>query len=681
MGKRGKKQKIDNRFPKRTTRDDDDAPFDMDDEIDAFHKQRDVVPLDVNGSVGESDEDDALPVFDLKGVNDDEDDDDDSNADTQETGFASKIIRSQKFLREKFGGVEDDMHEDDDEEDEEEPMGIWGGKMNQYYNADNRDFEQQSSDDEGPLEEEKEVLKLQRQKAKSLSVEDFGLEDIDEDGSDESDRELTLEEISVKGISRNRKETMDYTGLAYEEVKKDLNALSREEQMDVLYSSAPELVGLLSELNDALEQIESKVNPLLSKVKKGEIMNEGGIRYLEVKQLLLLAYCQAITFYLLLKSEGQPVRDHPVLARLVEIKSLLDKTKQLDGNLPSELEEFLNNNQGVEMLVKLGTENTTLASDSFTKDQEPYPSAETRGATVVRDTAELEKVESLKVNENKAEKRKRQSDQIGGQSVEMLKVRAALEERLKQKGILSSVTPKPDKAQRHLKPVNGQLVTYDDFDDDAMNVAGATRFSNGHASSLSSSKLSQIVAARPSKPKVVSGDDDLPKRDDIGERRRKHELRVLAGAGIKSEDGVEDDEVGHVDADGVEDEVGNVDADMEDDDIGDSEVEYYKQVEKRRAAKLAAKAEIYSRTSAIPSLPETFDGKRQITYQMQKNRGLTRNRKKETKNPRKKYKEQHKKKVNRRKGQVQEIKKPAGPYGGETTGINVGTSRSTRFKN
>ena len=54
-------------------------------------------------------------------------------------------------------------------------------------------------------------------------------------------------------------------------------------------------------------------------------MMEGGVRYLEMKQLLLLLYCQAITFYLLLKSEGQPIRDHPVLARLVEIKSLLDK--------------------------------------------------------------------------------------------------------------------------------------------------------------------------------------------------------------------------------------------------------------------------------------------------------------------------------------------------------------------
>ena len=54
-------------------------------------------------------------------------------------------------------------------------------------------------------------------------------------------------------------------------------------------------------------------------------MMEGGVRYLEMKQLLLLLYCQAITFYLLLKSEGQPIRDYPVLALLVEIKSLLDK--------------------------------------------------------------------------------------------------------------------------------------------------------------------------------------------------------------------------------------------------------------------------------------------------------------------------------------------------------------------
>ena len=58
------------------------------------------------------------------------------------------------------------------------------------------------------------------------------------------------------------------------------------------------------------------------------------------------------------------------------------QTKQLDGNLPSELEELLKSNKGVEMVAKLGRENATLSSDSFTKDQS-YPSAETRETTVV----------------------------------------------------------------------------------------------------------------------------------------------------------------------------------------------------------------------------------------------------------------------------------------------------------
>lgn len=50
---------------------------------------------------------------------------------------------------------------------------------------------------------------------------------------------LLGQEISAKGKSskktRVRKEVLDDMGTAYEEVKKDLNALSREEQMDVLY--------------------------------------------------------------------------------------------------------------------------------------------------------------------------------------------------------------------------------------------------------------------------------------------------------------------------------------------------------------------------------------------------------------------------------------------------------------
>lgn len=46
-----------------------------------------------------------------------------------------------------------------------------------------------SSDEELAAEEEAEVLRMQSEKAKSLSMEDFGLESISDD---ESDREPTL---------------------------------------------------------------------------------------------------------------------------------------------------------------------------------------------------------------------------------------------------------------------------------------------------------------------------------------------------------------------------------------------------------------------------------------------------------------------------------------------------------
>ncbi|KAB5530033.1 hypothetical protein DKX38_020114 [Salix brachista] len=523
------------------------------------------------------------------------------------------------------------------------------------------------SSDEALKEEEEEVLKLQRERAKKLSVEDFGLKNDE----DESDKEQTLGEISNQGKrakkARLSEEAVDELGTTFG-LKKDLNELSRKEQMEIISSSAPELVGLLSELNSTLEELKNKVNPLLKKVKVGGTVLESGLGYLEGKQLLLLSYCQTITFSLLLKSEGQPVLDHPVIARLVEIKGLMDKMKQLDENLPSELDEFLKKNPGMQTIENLDREGDgpDLASHTVTKDHElSLLSADAQELAEPHDATELLKTESLTGGDRKGGKHKRKNDEVGVQSMEMLKVRAALEEKLKQKGAFSSFSSKPDKAQKHPRPVNGRLESHGDYDDDVVDgEKGNRRLSDGHTSSLGSKKLSKLVISKQNKPKVVSGDDDLPTRDDIGERRRKHELRVLADAGIRTEDdaGIESDK-----------------NDDMDEDADSSENDLYEQVKQKRAAKLAAKAEIYTRTSAPPSLPETADGKRHITYQIEKNRGLTRPRNKLTKNPRKKYRTKHDKAQKRRLGQVRQIKKPSGPYGGESSGINARISRSIRL--
>lgn len=63
------------------------------------------------------------------------------------------------------------------------------------------------------------------------------------------------------------------------------------------------------------------------------------------------------------------------------------------------------------------------------------------------------------------------------------------------------------------------------------------------------------------------------------------------------------------------------------------------------------------------------DSKRMITYEMSKNKGLIRNRRKELKNPRIKHKVKFKNAVIKRKGQVREVRNEINRYGGETTGI------------
>ncbi|KAL9258947.1 THALLO-like protein [Drosera capensis] len=689
MGKRGRNPARETRFPKKKKveeMEDFDDLNDEDDEIDAFHKERDKIPLDLDDDLGVSSDDDVLPVLNYKDI-DDEDEDEDEEDDDEESevnDMIRKIKRAQRFLKTKTGGVEDEMH-DDSEDDDEKKVG-WGMGRS-YHGADNVGAELNSSDADSLAEEEEEATRLQRERAKSLSLADFCI-------ADASDTEPTFEELSKKGKDTSKPsgiaDTKDEIGADYGEVKRDLSGLSRDELMEVMYSSAPELVGLLGELNDALQQLEQEVDPLLSRVQKKPTKKEG-MHYLEVKRLLLLTYCQAITYYLLLKSEGLQVQDHPVVERLVDIKSLLDKVNQLDVNLPHGLVGMVSEDDEIAAATVSAEQKTASLSNAFPKDGDSNASSagkqvkkSARNRTVhskdseeilVEEAAAPVKTDATKDSGRKLAKSHQHNKRLSKQSANMLKVRAALEEKLKQKGIITTSTQQEVGAKGHKsKLLNGRLETLDDFDDDAMNVDGAGHgLSNGKALRLSN-KLSHFIAAK-NKPKVVSGDDDLPKRDDIGERRRKHERRVLSGAGIERMD---DD--GHADDFPVSaDDNGNVEAEGDSD---NSEDDFYKQVKEKRDQKRALKAMKYSRNPTTPSEPEAIvDGKRQITTQMEKNRGLTRNRRKDQKNPRKKYRNKYDKAAKHRKGQVREFRREAGPYGGEASGINAGISRSVRFKN
>lgn len=76
-------------------------------------------------------------------------------------------------------------------------------------------------------------------------------------------------------------------------------------------------------------------------MRTGALATAEGISYLEAKHLLLLNYCMCIVFYLLLKAEGRPVREHPVIVRLVELRAYLEKIRPIDRKLQYQMDKLL----------------------------------------------------------------------------------------------------------------------------------------------------------------------------------------------------------------------------------------------------------------------------------------------------------------------------------------------------
>ena len=294
---------------------------------------------------------------------DDDDDDDELDSDDDEAG----LLRAMKAQKEKLeyarlrNRAEHSDDEDEDDEDDEEKIGVQGKKKQDFYGDEEIDHED-VEDEEDRKDEEAAARAAQKQRARKMRLEDFGLEDEEDDSEDEeaspsssegeeddeeNSEDMTLQQKAQrsklgaknedgKKMKKKTKKSDGISGGVVVEALDDDEKRAKREQLENASANADEaeeVRALVEELQKMLAEVETNVEPLVKSAKRGEYLTEEGISYLDTKYILLLSYCLNLVFYLLMKAEGKSIKDHPVVMRLVEIRSYIDKLRPIDKKL------------------------------------------------------------------------------------------------------------------------------------------------------------------------------------------------------------------------------------------------------------------------------------------------------------------------------------------------------------
>ncbi|KAE9108157.1 hypothetical protein PF010_g12020 [Phytophthora fragariae] len=267
----------------------------------------------------------------------------------------------------------DEEEEEDDEDDEEEVdddddvnafdadserkkalqmEGKWGKSRKTFYSADTAEYELES-DEEVAKDEEEAALELQRKQAEMMDDEYFGIDEPEADGDEEQEQEQENESAPVDDEELVGEQLADIATLAdngmggaetVEQVHKDFSKMTKKDKLQIVNQSAPELLGLMSELETTTKELEEVVTPAVMKlrpVRRKSRQLQMGLRYLMTRQNLLLNYSANISFYLLLRAEGKSVSDHPVLMHLLLLKKQLNKLEAVNEELDDQLQELL----------------------------------------------------------------------------------------------------------------------------------------------------------------------------------------------------------------------------------------------------------------------------------------------------------------------------------------------------
>ncbi|KAL1792213.1 hypothetical protein ACET3X_009964 [Alternaria dauci] len=627
---------------------------DVADSEDEFHMNRDKILLDEGPAAKRmrkyQEEDKFLQPSDeevLDAGSDDDDVDDDEDAGDES---ADEITGQRKPA----------------DDDEEEDVGGWGASKKDYYDADAIETEQDA------LDEEAEARRIQKKQLQSMTEADFGF-DEDEWLAEEGDK-------TAEG------------GAVVTEVLPQLqitDSMSEEEKMKIMRTRYPEFEHISKEylrLQPLHEELAAAANAAervlkVQAAKSGKTGKPLPTPKAVTKYRACAAYLAAMAMYFAVlgstaTDNGSPViamdpaelHEHPVMDTLLKCQKVWTRIEDLPLGDPMVETE---NDEEDSFVDETSAEE--LENDLSVK--KPIKQKKTRAERA----AELARAEA---SARRAAKLAKAEQDLA--SLDTLTDQAALKKAARKQQQQKKKTPTTEPKLNLLNADDS------DFGEETELTAheAAEKAKKKKSLRFYTSQIAQKANKRDNAGKDQGGDADIPHRERLKDRQARLQAEAEkrgqhkdAGPGVALGD---DDGASVASAD--DDAPGTRRDDFEDEDG------YYDMVAARSNDKKQSKlerAEAYAlaKKEGARVVEEEVvgdDGRRMISYQIQKNKGLTPHRKKSVRNPRVKKKEKYKEKQKKLKSMKQVFDKGAAAkgsanYGGELTGIKSGLVRSRKL--
>ncbi|ORY09108.1 Sas10 C-terminal domain-domain-containing protein [Clohesyomyces aquaticus] len=635
---------------------------DVADSEDEFHMNQDKILLDEGPAAKKmrkwKEQDEFLApsdeeVLDYSTGGEDEDLDEDEDADEDDDNAEDDAdSEGGTGARKRKGAAEDD---------EDEDVGGWGPSKKDYYNADAIETEQDA------LDEEKEARRIQQKQLQAMTEADFGFDEEEWLGTKDGDK--------------------DEEGNVVTEVLPQLHiteSMTEEEKLKIMRTRYPEFEHITKEylklqpLHDELASAANAAERLIqSRAGKAGKANRASVPtpMAITKYRTCAAYLAAMAMYFAIlgstaDEDGLPaiamdpteLHDHPVMESLLKCQRLWHKVESLPVADP--MVETTNNDE----------------------------------LSVIEEASSALETEATTAGPKKKEKRSNKTkDQLAAEAAQA-EAAARRAERLRKTeqelANLSSLTDKSAlrraakaKQKKSSKPLINLLNADDsDFGEETDLTAHelAEKARKKKTLRFYTSQIAQKANKRDAAGKDQGGDADIPHRERLKDRQAR--LQALAEKRGQHKD------KGPGEILGAGDDATDSDNDAQPRGSGSAagdDGDYYDLVAARSKAKKAQKEEraaAYALAAkeggnVVPEEVIGADGKRKISYLIQKNKGLTPHRKKDVRNPRvkKKLKYEAKKKKLKSQKAVYAGGEGRGGYGGELTGIKKGLVKSTKL--